>query len=407
MTGARDPGVHGTDRSAVTVRAYFLNSGILGHASVARLLERTMEGEGDITAVHLSLSDGLTTRERIVRRLMCWGSNSATSGLNAITLARWRREMHVGILAARRLRAAERAHGHADVLHFHTQATAFASVNRMRRTPSIVSIDITQGLASAEVPDGPMRWQYAACAARDRAVFRAARGIVVTSRWAADDLVRGLPECTDRVHVMPYPVPLDGFDERWIEERAVRAARSEPVRVMFMGGDFPRKGGWDLLNAWRAADLGARAELHLVTDWPLDRGALPEHTTIHTGVRAYTADWFGRWRDTDLFVLPTTGEAFGMVFQEAAAAGVPCIGTNLNAVPELVESGETGILIPVRAPHALAAALQQLVSDAEVRRRMGAAARRRIARSGAPSLYGTQLLQLIRHVTTSAQSQPA
>ena len=126
---------------------------------------------------------------------MCWGPLTSTGYFNALTLARWRRELHTGVLATRRLRAAERAHGPADVLHFHTQPRAFALVSRMRRTPSVVSIDITQRLASVEVPPGAARWQYAACASHDRAVFRAARAVIVTSQWAADDLIRDLPEC--------------------------------------------------------------------------------------------------------------------------------------------------------------------------------------------------------------------
>ena len=43
--------------------------------------------------------------------------------------------------------------------------------------------------------------------------------------------------------------------------------------------------------------------------------------------------------------MPTRNEAFGLVFQEAAAAGLPAIGTRLNAIPEIVADGETGILV--------------------------------------------------------------
>lgn len=383
------------------MRAFLVNSGMLGHTSVARVLAASLDAQSGVTTVPVNLNEALTPSERVVRRLMCWGGRAPANRFDAATLARWRRELHTGVLAARRIRAAERHHGAPDVLHFHTQATAFASVGRMRRTPSIVSIDITQRLASEEVAPGARRWQYAACAARDRTVFRAARAIVATSRWAADDLARELPECADRVHVMPYPVPLDGFDAQWGVARAARAAAGAPVRVLFVGGDFPRKGGPDLLEAWRLAGLGTRAELHLVTDWPLDRQALPAGAAVHAGVRAYTGAWFGHWRDADVFVLPTTGEAFGMVFQEAAAAGLPSIGTDLNAVPELIVSGETGMLVPVRDPRALAAALQQLVAEPETRRRMGEAARQRIARCCAPSAYGARLVQLMHDVLTS------
>ncbi|HVB31823.1 MAG TPA: glycosyltransferase family 4 protein [Gemmatimonadaceae bacterium] len=386
------------------MRVFFVNSGILGHASVARVVGGAVASRADFTAVPLNLSEGLTTRERVVRRVMCVGPTTPASMVSGLTLARWRREMYTGHLAAGRIARAERAHGAADVLHFHTQATAFASVRRMRRTPSIVSIDITQRLASVEVPAGFRRWQYAACAARDRTVFRAARAIVATSRWAVADLARELPECADRVHVMPYPVPLDGFDAAWGQ---VRAARQGQPRVLFMGGDFPRKGGWNLLDAWRTANLGEVAQLRVVTDWPLTADRLPPGAELRSGIRSYTPEWFALWREADIFVLPTTGEAFGMVFQEAAAAGLPSIGTNLNAIPELVVPGETGMLVPVGDVRALAEALRHLIDRADVRRAMGAAARHRIEGLCAPNAYAERLVQLVHDVKATAAAGSA
>lgn len=386
------------------MRVFFVNSGILGHASVARVVGGAVASRADFTAVPLNLSENLTTRERVVRRLMCAGPTTPASMVSGLTLARWRREMHAGWLAAGRIAGAERTQGAADVLHFHTQATAFSSVRRMRRTPSIVSIDITQRLASVEVPAGFRQWQYEACAARDRTVFRAARAIVATSRWAAEDLARDLPECADRMHVMPYPVPLEGFDATWGNARAGWSGRP---RVLFMGGDFPRKGGWGLLDAWRIADLGELAQLRVVTDWPLDVSRLPRGVELRSGIRAYTPEWFALWRDTDIFVLPTTGEAFGMVFQEAAAAGLPSIGTNLNAVPELVVPGETGMLVPVGDVRALADALRHLLGRAGVRRAMGDAARRRIEGLCAPSAYAERLVQLVHDVHGSSAAGSA
>ena len=96
--------------------------------------------------------------------------------------------------------------------------------------------------------------------------------------------------------------------------------------------------------------------------------------------------------------MPTRGEAFGMVFQEAAAAGLPSIGTNINALPELIEDGLTGLLVLPRDTAALARALRALISSAELRRAMGAAARRHIEVTGASHRYREQLLSLIKEV---------
>ncbi len=388
------------------MRAFLVNSGILGHRSVGRVIGDALAQRPDVTTVRIDLAEGLTATDRVIRRLMCWGGSAATDRFAALTLARWRREMHTGLLAARRIRSAERRHGAPDVLHLHTQATAFGSIERMRRTPSIVSLDITQRLASLEVAPGMLRRQYAACAARDRAVFRGAAAIVATSRWAADDLANGQPECTDRLHVMPYPVSGEGFDAGWIDARWARAREGGPVRALFMGGDFPRKGGWALLEAWRAGAFGPAAELHVATDWPVPPPLVPPGVTVHRGVRAYTPEWLALWAAADLFVMPTTGEAFGMVFQEAAAAGIPAIGTRLNAVPEIVADGETGILVSARDAGALVAALRQLIEDPGTRRRMGTAARARATRLYDPAAYGARLAELMDRVVTSRASAP-
>jgi starch synthase len=380
------------------LRVLFVNSGILGHRSVARLLRGAAAADSGIEATHVDLSEDLTTGERVVRRLLTVGPMAGASFPGAaLTLPRFRAEMNAGLLAAKRIAALEKAGKRFDAIHFHTQATAYASLRRMRRTPSIVSIDATQRLASREVP-GWARLDYAPNAARDRRVFRAARAITATSRWAADDLAADLPGCAERVRVMPYPVPLDGFGEGWIGERFGRftAEPSSPVRFLFVGGDFPRKGGPALLEAWRAGGFAGEATLTLVTDWPV--GHVPPGVEVRCGIAAYSAEWFAAWRAADVFVMPTRGEAFGMVFQEAAAAGVPSIGTRIAAVPEIVDDGRTGILVPPGDPDALARAMRGLLESPELRREMGTAARRRIARVASPETYSANLMALIRSV---------
>lgn len=382
------------------LRALFVNTGILGHRSVAHVIGRAIEGEPGIAAVALDLAAGLSTRDRVGRRLLTLGPRPGTAA-GAATAARFRHEMNAGLTAARRIRALERAGARFDVIHFHTQAAAWASLRRMRRTPGVVSIDVTQRLAMEELPPGPARLDYRPNAAWDRRVFRAAAAIVATSRWAADDLVRDLPECAARVHVMPYPVPLEGFGPAWIGERGARPA-TQPVRVLFVGGDFGRKGGAELLAAWRAAELGRSAALTVVTESPLDEAALPAGVEVRRGVRAYTPAWFELWRAADVFVLPTRGEAFGMVFQEAAAAGLPAIGTALNAIPEIVIDGRTGILVPPGDVRALAGALRRLVESPPARIDMGTAARRRIEEVASITGYGARLAGLLRAVAGGA-----
>lgn len=380
------------------MRALFVNSGFLGHASVMALMRRAAEPMG-ISADFIDLSTGLTPGERVLRRAMCAGPSTGASFPGAsLLLPRPRHELHSGVQAARRIRALERAGGRWDVIHFHTQATAYASLRRMRRTPSVVSLDATQPLALRGAGHTGARLEYGVSAALDRRVFRAAAAILPVSRWAADSVAAEVPECADRVQVMPYPAPVHRFPAGWAEERAARDP-SAPVRLLFMGGDFPRKGGFDLLEAWRAAGMGDRARLLLATDWPL--GALPAGAEQLRGVRGYTPEWDALWREADGFVLPSRDEAFGMVYQEAAAAGLPTIGTRINAVPEIIDPEVTGLLVPPGDVAALAGALRALAGSAGLRRRLGAAARERAERLWSPDAYARRLGGILRAAVES------
>ena len=386
-----------------TPRVGFINVGFLGHAAmadamqdVARLLP--------IDAAHINLSGALTVRDRLIRRALSLRL-APTSGRYAnLDRRRWRQELNIGLLARRRLAASERSRAF-DLLHFHTQAAAYASLRRMQRTPAIVSIDATSRLASTEMTSPVARRSYAANIARDSRVFQRARAIIATSAWAADDLKDLQPECADRIHVLPYPIR-DVFDENWVAGRAVRARRqpAPPVRVLFMGGDFIRKGGVDLLEAWRAADLGDRATLDLATDWPVASGILPRGARLVRGVRAFDASWFDLWRDADLFVMPSRSEAFGIVFEEAAAAGIPAIGTAINAVPEIIVQDETGLLVAAGDRAGLVAALRTLVGDVERRIGMGRAARARIRDRAFPPAYASRLGAIIGRVLEQSAS---
>jgi glycosyltransferase involved in cell wall biosynthesis len=76
----------------------------------------------------------------------------------------------------------------------------------------------------------------------------------------------------------------------------------------------------------------------------------------------------------DIFVLPTMWEGMGRVFLEAQAAGIPVIGTKVGGVPDVVRDGETGILIQPNDAKTLAETIELLITNAELRRRMGIAA---------------------------------
>ena len=80
---------------------------------------------------------------------------------------------------------------------------------------------------------------------------------------------------------------------------------------------------------------------------------------------------------TDILCLPSYREGFGTVVIEAAAMGVPTVGTDIYGLSDAVLHNETGILVPPRNVDALTKALERLLADRALRIKMGAAALRR------------------------------
>ena len=382
------------------VDALFINSGILGQRTFAEFVRAEFGRERDGVRVRQALvTEDLTPPERAMRFLLCarlWPRGAL--GLRNIDLHRYRCELNAGILARNRLRRLE-AEGHRfDVLHFHRQTTAYASLDVMRRIPAIVSIDSTQRCVLQHARSRAETRSYGPNIRRDGQIFRAAKVIVSVSAWAARSLREEYPDCTTEIAVMPNPVRMPPESDGWIAERYARHAAGTPPRVLFVGGDFPRKGGFDLLEVWTRAGLHQRACLDIMSSWPIAEAGLPPGVTVHRGISAHTDAWNALWRRADIFALPTRDEAFGIVFQEAAAAGLPAIGSRLNAVPEIIHDHDTGLLVLPGDATGLARALDALIASPETRRDMGTRARAFIRTAADPDRYRRDLAAALRRV---------
>ncbi|ABS26829.1 glycosyltransferase [Anaeromyxobacter sp. Fw109-5] len=134
-----------------------------------------------------------------------------------------------------------------------------------------------------------------------------------------------------------------------------------PLRaVLWLCGDVPEGGdaGYGVALRSRAAALGVESRVHFL-GWRND--------AAHVISRA------------DVAILPSVQESFGMVLAEAMALGKPCVGAKVGGIPEVIEDGVTGRVVPADAA-AFAAALDPLVSSAALRHAMGDAGAHRVAR---------------------------
>lgn len=146
--------------------------------------------------------------------------------------------------------------------------------------------------------------------------------------------------------------------------------------ILFVGRQFRRKGGDVLLSAF--ADVRERfPDARLIIIGPEELADVPAGVE-HWGfldkdepndrkrlIEAY--------RSADVFCLPTRFEPFGIVYLEAMYFGLPCVGTNVGAVPEMIADGQTGFTVPVDDKQLLAERLTWLIEHRAQAQAMGRA----------------------------------
>jgi phosphatidylinositol alpha-1,6-mannosyltransferase len=107
---------------------------------------------------------------------------------------------------------------------------------------------------------------------------------------------------------------------------------------------------------------------------------------------AELADWY-RW--ADVFVLPSSGEGFGIVYLEAWSHGLPVVAAEAGGAAEVVEDGRTGLLVPPGDLDALAAALARLAADPELRERLGTAGRAKVKERYTHERFRARLVDIL------------
>jgi glycosyltransferase involved in cell wall biosynthesis len=208
----------------------------------------------------------------------------------------------------------------------------------------------------------------------ESAALACARGVIVTSAATARMLVADFGVAAERITVAE-----PGTDRVALAPRKQTGA----VALLAVGAIVPRK-GYDVLIAALAGLIDLPWRLTIVGDCGRDppavarlRADIERHRlSPRVAIEDAVADerLAALYAASDLFVLASHYEGFGMAYAEAIAHGLPVIGTTGGAIPDTVPAG-AGILVPPGDAPALAATLRQLIENAAERAGLAAGAR--------------------------------
>lgn len=278
-----------------------------------------------------------------------------------------------GLVTRSRIRSLERSGGSFDAAVFnHITLLPFLK-KFMRRTPAVLFLDATPPLLRRYG-----EWYFERGQKRSRVLQKL--GHLVAQRdyesaayffaWTGsvkESLVNdfGIPE--EKIAVFHPGINFN----RWIPPRERRSAETATsrTRVLFVGGDFKRKGGDLLLRIAQRAEF-QDCEFHFVTN--SFAGVHSGNVFVHSSIPANSEPLMALYREADIFVLPTRADVPPTIsICEAMAMELPIVATEIVAQDEFVKDGEVGLFVPVDDEQALARSLRTLVQNPSLRTQLG------------------------------------
>ena len=165
--------------------------------------------------------------------------------------------------------------------------------------------------------------------------------------------------------------------------------------ILFVGDDFDRKGGSTLINAFKEVKKEVKdakliivsepnpnfpSRIHTLFDFFGIKVSKPKINLSDLIIKGHMPheELIPLYKGASIFAMPSIQENFGFVFLEAMAYKMPCIGTTVDAMPEIIKDGRTGFLVPPNNHKELADKLILLLEDENLMKKMGEEGRKRV-----------------------------
>jgi len=202
---------------------------------------------------------------------------------------------------------------------------------------------------------------------RSRAAnYKSYRGLFPWSQWAADSLVSDYGVDKKKVHVIPPGV------DTTLWKPAETLEKSGVFNLLFVGGDFDRKGG-PLLLEWAMETNQTNWHLNIVTRMKLD--IADSRITVYNNLSSNDAKLTELYQQSSAFVLPTLADCYSIAGMEALASGLPVLLSLTGGTGDVIKDGKTGYLLKSPNVADLEEKLGGLISDHQLQSSMSKAAR--------------------------------
>lgn len=257
--------------------------------------------------------------------------------------------------------------------------------------PTVVSLHTTFSLAEPFKPEWKSDKNYRRnhvlpIMDAERDLLRSAPYVLSNSSGVMKDLEALDPDLSlqDRATIVPHGIPKVPAPRAGI----VPAVLGLPgrLKILFVGRMERRKGADVLLEALPSLmNQHSNIEMHFIGTDDINDGAKSMKARFED--KHHKAEWFSRiyfhgrvddqvredaLAQCDVFVAPSRYESFGLIFIEAQRHGKACIGTNVGGIPDVIEDGETGLLVEPGSKEQLLKALELMVTDESLRTRTAA-----------------------------------
>ncbi len=226
-------------------------------------------------------------------------------------------------------------------------------------------------------PDWLMRWlYYSAVHFLEARKLHRLKLIVANSRFTSEMIAKTYPNTTAKVRHCYKSVDVARYQPLKELREATFPDPDQPV-ILFVGSNMHRKGVPDLIKAAPGVIENYPQAKFIIVGSDKAIGSLK---TLCSDLKVSQNFEFVGWQSQEdllglylrasLFVMPSLTEALGVTFLEAMAAGVPVIGTEVGGIPEIIQNGFNGLLVPVKSPASITEAINQLLADENLRKRL-------------------------------------